>query len=70
MSICCESLTMTETIAKKLLKLTDCLMDERFFQKNDLRELDWCSNYMLDKRSVNYHIEEKIFKKTEIAEFY
>ena len=23
MSICCESLTMTETIAKKLLKLTD-----------------------------------------------
>ena len=70
MSICCESLTMTETIAKKLLKLTDWLMDERFFQKNDLRELDWCSNYMLDKRSVNYHIEEKIFKKTEIAEFY
>ena len=69
-SICCESLTMTETIAKKLLKLTDWLMDERFFQKNDLRELDWCSNYMLDKRSVNYHIEEKIFKKTEIAEFY
>ena len=61
---------MTETIAKKLLKLTDWLMDERFFQKNDLRELDWCSNYMLDKRSVNYHIEEKIFKKTEIAEFY
>ena len=25
---------------------------------------------MLDKRSVNYHKEEQIFKKTEIVEFY
>ena len=40
MSICCESLTMTETIAKKLLKLTDWLMDKHFFQKNGLREVD------------------------------
>ena len=39
MSICCESLTMTEIIAKKLLKLTDWLMDKHFFQKNGLREL-------------------------------
>ena len=70
MSICYESLTMTETIAKNLLKLTDWLMDEHFFRKNDLRELDWCSNYMLNKRSVNYHKEEQIFKKTEIVEFY
>ena len=31
MSICCESLTMTETIAKKLFELTDWLMDEHFF---------------------------------------
>ena len=70
MSICCESLTMTEIIAKKLLKLTDLLMDKHFFQKNGLRELVWCSNYMLDKRSVNYHKEEQIFKlKTEIVEF-
>ena len=44
MSICCESLTMTETIAKKLLKLIDWLMDTNFFQKNGLRELGWCSN--------------------------
>ena len=50
MSICCESFTMTETIAKKLLKLTAWLMDEHFFQKNGLRELGWCSNYMLDKK--------------------
>ena len=41
MSICCESLTMTETIAKKLFELTDWLMDEHFFQKNGLRELGW-----------------------------
>ena len=44
MSICYESLTMTETIARKLLKLADWLMDEHFFQKNGLRELGWCRN--------------------------
>ena len=70
MSICCESLTMTETIARKLLKLADWLIDEHFFQKNGLRELGWCSNYMLDRRSVNYHKKKKNIKKTEIVEFY
>ena len=70
MSICSEILTMTETIAKNLLKLTDWLMDEHFFKKNCLRELGWCPNYMLDKRSVNYDKEKQIFKKTEIVEFY
>ena len=70
MSICSEILTMTETIAKKLLKLTDWLMNEHFFQKNGLRELGWCSIYMLDNRSMNYDKEEQIFKKNEIVEFY
>ena len=71
MSICCESLTMTETIAKKLLKLAHWLMEEHsFFQKNGLRELGWCSNYKLDRRSVNYHKEKKIINKTEVVEFY
>ena len=70
MSICCESLTMTETIASKLLKLADWLMDKHFFQKNDLRELGWSSNYMLDRRSVNYDKEKQIIKKTEIVDFY
>ena len=47
------------------------LVDGRtFFQKNGLRELSWCSNYMLDKISVNYHKEKQIFKKTEIVEFH
>ena len=70
MSICCESLTMTETIARKFLKLADLLMDEHFFQKNGLRELGWCSNYMLDRRSVNYHEKKKIIKRTEIVASY
>ena len=70
MSICSEILTMTETIARKLLRMVDWLMDEHFFQKNGLRELGWCSKYMLDRRSVNYHKEKQIFKKTEIVEFY
>ena len=70
MSICSEILTMTETIARKLLRMVDWLMDEHFFQKNGLRELGWCSHYMLDRRSVNYDKEKQIFKKTEIVEFY
>ena len=70
MSICSESPTMTETIARKLLRMVDWLMEEHFFQKNGLRELGWCSHYMLDRRSVNYDKEKQIFKKTEIVEFY
>ena len=38
MSICCQALIMTETIARKLLKLTDRLMDEHFFEKDGLRK--------------------------------
>ena len=70
MTICYESLTMTETIARKLLKMVDWLMDEYFFQKNDLRELGWRSNYMLDKRSVNYCKDQQVFKKNKTVEFY
>ena len=68
-SIYCKSLTMTENIARNLLRMVDWLMDEQFFPKNGLRELGWCSHYMLDGRSINYHKEKKIFKKTEIVEF-
>ena len=70
MSICCETSIMTETLARKLLKLTNWLMDEHFFQNNGLRELGWCSHYMLDRRSYNYHENKRFFKKTEIVEFY
>ena len=37
MSICYESLTMTETIARKLLKWADWLMDEHFFSEKWLK---------------------------------
>ena len=70
MSICCETSIMTETLARKLLKLTDWLMNEHFFQNNGLRKLGWCSHYMLDRRSYNYHKNKQFFKKTEIVEFY
>ena len=69
MSICCETLIMTETIARKLLKLTDQLMDKHFFENDGLRKLGWCSNYMLDRRTHNYHKNRECFKKTEIVEF-
>ena len=61
MSICCETSTMTETLARKLLKLTDRLMDEHFFQNNGLRELGWCSHHMLDRRNYNYHKNKQFF---------
>ena len=64
MSICCETLIMTETIARKLLKLTDRLMDEHFFEKDGLRKLGWCSNYMLNRRTHDYHKNKEFFKKT------
>ena len=38
-SICCESLTMTETIARKLLKLADWLMDKHFFSEKWLKRV-------------------------------
>ena len=63
MSICCETSIMTETIARKLLKLTDRLMDEHFFEKDGLRKLGWCSNYILDRRTHNYHKNKEFFKK-------
>ena len=68
MSICCETSTMTETLARKLLKSTDWLMDEHFFQNNGLRELGWCSHYMLDRRSYNYH-KNNILKKLKLWNF-
>ena len=70
MSICCRTSITTETLARDLLKLTDRLMDEHFFQNNCFRELGWCSHYMLDRRSCNYHKYKQFFKKTEIVQFY
>ena len=41
-----------------------------WWKKNGLRELGWCSKYLLDRRSVNYLKDQQEFKKTEIVEFY
>ena len=65
MSICCETTTMTHVLARKLLKLVYRLMDEHFFQTNGLRELGWCSNYMLDRRSLNYYKDKQVFVKVK-----
>ena len=70
MSICCETTTMTHVIARKLLKLVDRLMDEHFLQTNGLREPAWCSNYMLDRRSLNYYKDKQVVRKCEVTEFY
>ena len=45
-------------------------MGQYFFQKDSLRELGWCSHYLIDRRSVNYKKEEQVFEKTGIIEFY
>ena len=41
MSICCETLVMTETIANKLLDIVDLLIEQPFFCLNGLRKLGW-----------------------------
>ena len=72
MSICCETLTMKENIARKLLKIIDRLMDEHFFQTTGLRELGWCAHYILDRWSLHYYAEYKkeLLRKTEVTQFY
>ena len=70
MTICCETLTLKDEIARKLLKIVDRLMDEHFFQTNGLRQLCWCAHYMLDRRSLRYCKEKQIIRKTEITEFH
>ena len=48
MSLCFENSKLNEKIAKYLLLKIDWLMDDYFFQENGLRELGWCSKYLLD----------------------
>ena len=38
-------------------------MDELFLKKNGLRELGWCSVYLLDRTGVNYHKDKQELKK-------
>ena len=70
MTICCEALTVTKEIAKNLIKIVEGLIEKHFFQANDLRQLGWCSNYMLDRRSLIYLKEQEVIRRTEVIEFY
>ena len=69
MSICYKTSIMTETIARKLLKLTDRLMDEHVFEKDGLRKLGRCSNYILDRRTHSYHKNKELKKKLKLLNF-
>ena len=53
MSICCETLVMTETIADKLLDFVDLSIEQHFL--NRLRQLGCCARYMLNRRSLYYY---------------
>ena len=70
MAICFEISKINDQIIRDPLFKLDWLMDEYFLQENGLRELGWCSKYLFDRRSVNYHKEQHFFEKTEIVEFY
>ena len=69
MSICYKTSIMTETIARKLLKLTDRLMDEHVFEKDGFRKLGRCSNYILDRRTHSYHKNKELKKKLKLLNF-
>ena len=70
MSICCETLIRTETIANKLLDIVDLSIERHFFCTNGLRQLGWCARYMLDRRSLNYHNSRNFLQQTKLTEFY
>ena len=42
---------ITETKAKKLLKIVDWLTDEHFAEKLFLREAGWCAQHVTKKNS-------------------
>ena len=70
MSLCFKNSKMNENIAKDLLVKIDWFRGAYFFQESGLWELGWCLKFLLDWRSVKYHKEQQVFKKTEIVEFY
>ena len=63
-------MTITKAVAKNLLKIVERLIEEHFFQANRLRQLGWCSDYMLDRRSLTYRKEQEVIRRTEVTEFY
>ena len=66
MALYFEIAMMNERIAKDLLLKIYWLVGEHL-KKKWAGELGWCSKYLLERRSVNYHKDQQEFKKTEIV---
>ena len=69
MAIYCETFVLTNETAKKLLDAVNQLLEENFFQADGLLQLGWCSNYILDKRVLNY-LKDSSIPKTQVVKFY
>ena len=70
MALCFEILKLSNNNVREVWHRINWEMGQYFFQKDGLRELGWCSQYSIDRRSVNYKKEEQVFEKTEIIHFY
>ena len=74
MTICCETLIITETIAKSLLDIVGSVMKQHF--TSSLRQLGWCAHYMLHRRTITYApIKSSLMPKKwshvpDLSEFY
>ena len=69
MTICCETLIISETIAKSLLDIVDSAMKQHFFCANGLRQLGWCLHYMFHRKSLTYS-NLKCPQTTDLTDFY
>ena len=71
---CCETLIITETIAKSLLDIVASIMKQQF--TSSLRQLGWCAHYMLYRRTITYLpikssvMPENFSQMPDLGEFY
>ena len=54
MALWFEILKLSDNNVREVRHRIDWEMDQYFFQKDGLQELGWCSQYSIDRRSVNY----------------
>ena len=52
MTLSCETLIITKTIAECLLDIVDSVMKQHF--TSNVRQLGCCAHYMLDRRTITY----------------
>ena len=69
MALCFEILKLSENNVREVVRRIDWKMGQYFFQKDGLRELGWCLQYLIDQRSVNYKKEEQVFEKLKSLNF-